>query len=77
MGTGPGQKLPQSYIKSTNKGAQIDSSLLVTNRERDLANGVRSVRSQASIKANATMVCSAISFTIQFIHMRKIIQKIS
>jgi len=48
------QNLAQSYIKASDKGAQIDPALLVTSKERSLSNGARVVQSQASIKAAAS-----------------------
>jgi hypothetical protein len=59
------------YIKSTPQGAQVDSTRLVNNRERKLANGIRKVEDPVTIKNKAAQVSHLDLYLLRISSMRK------
>ena len=60
------------YIKSTSQGAQVDSTLLVSEQQRKASNGIRVVEDPVAIKNKTATVCNTFSTILQMSSMRKI-----
>jgi hypothetical protein len=69
------EKIIEPYIKTTDLGASVNPSHLVTAQERKLANGIRVVEDPVAVKAKAAKVCPIHLPLVHNSSMRKIYPK--
>ena len=69
------QKTIEPYVKTTDQGASVDRSHLVTAEQRKSANGIRVVEDPVIVKAKAAKVCHILSYSHNFFDEENLSQR--